>query len=264
MDANDFKIRLMEEITKCDEILGIGQTGDIHAPLIAGRSDIDLFILCDHIPDSGRRLSLYAPLDGLYDRLEMEVCSGGVWGSGDIFDVHGIEVMPMYFSASEMQEYVDEVLEGKHLEKEGSFYPVGRLASIETIHILWEKNSAWTDIVDKVRTYPQEFFDKWYSSEAGKMMDEEDLGRAQLRHEVLFYHQVVEEFLDHFLQALYARNRRYFPSRKRTESAISVFARKPQDCYKRLLKIVNLGSDENTIEDSIEELRSLCKEFREL
>lgn len=96
------------------------------------------------------------------------------------------------------------------------------------------------------------------------MVDEEDLGRAQLRHEVIFYHQVVEEFLDHFLQALYARNRRYFPSRKRTESAISGFARKPQDCYKRLLKIVNLGSDENTIEDSIEELRSLCKEFREL
>ena len=264
MDANDFKIRLMEEIAKCDDILGIGQTGDIHAPLIAGKSDIDMFILCEHIPDSDRRLSLYKPLEGLYDRLEMEVCTGGVWGSGDVFCVHGIEVMPMYFCATEMQKYVDEVLEGKRLEKEGSFYPVGRLASIETIHILWEKNNAWTDIAGKVRTYPREFFDKWYSSEAGKMMDEEDLGRARLRHEVLFYHQVVEEFLDHFLQALYAKNRRYFPSRKRTEGAIAALERKPKDCYKRLLKIIHLGSHENTMDDSIEELRSLCKELGEL
>lgn len=264
MDANDFKNRLVEEIAKCDEILGVGQTGDMHAPLIAGKSDIDLFVLCDHIPEAGRRISLYKPLNGLYDRLEMEVCSGGVWGSGDVFCVHGIEVMPMYFSAAEMRKYVDEVLEGKRLEKEGSFYPVGRLASIETIHVLWEKNNAWTDIADKVRTYPQEFFDRWYSSEAGRMMDEEDLGRAQLRHEVLFYHQVVEEFLDHFLQALYAKNGRYFPSRKRTEGAIAGFARKPQDCYNRLLKIVNLGGRESTMDDSIEELRSLCKELREL
>ncbi len=150
------------------------------------------------------------------------------------------------------------------MEKEGSFYPVGRLASIETINVLWEKNNAWTNIVNKVRTYPQDLFDKWYSSEVWRIVDEEDLGRAKLRHEVLFYHQVVEEFLDHFLQALYAKNRRYFPSRKRTESAITAFELKPQNCYERLLKIVNLGSNENTIDDSIEELRKLCKELIEL
>ena len=116
MDANDFKLKLVEEISNCDEILGIGQTGDMNAPLVEGKSDIDLF-------------------------------------------------------------------------------------------------------------------DQWYASEACRMIDEEDLGRAELRHEVLFYHQVVEAFLDHFLQALYAKNRRYFPSRKRTESAIAAFERKPQNCY---------------------------------
>lgn len=216
MDANDFKLMLVEEISNCDEILGIGQTGDMNAPLIAGKSDIDLFIICKNVPDSDRRLSLYKSLDGLYDKLEMEVSSGGVWGYGDMFYINGIDVMPMYFSVANMQEYIDEILAGKHLEKEGSFYPVGRLASIETINVLWEKNNAWTNIVSKVKTYPQDFFDKWYSSEAWRIVDEEDLGRAKLRREVLFYHQVVENFLDHFLQALYAKNRRYFPSRKRT------------------------------------------------
>ena len=264
MDANDFKLKLVEEISNCDEILGIGQTGDINAPLIAGKSDIDLFIICKNVPNSDRRLSLYKSLDGLYDKLEMEVCSGGVWGYGDLFYINGIDIMPMYFPVTNMQEYIDEILAGKHLEKEGDFYPIGRLASIETINVLWEKNHAWTNIVNKVRTYPQELFDKWYSSEDWKIVDEEDLGRAKLRHEVLFYHQVVEEFLDHFLQALYAKNRRYFPSRKRTESAIATFERKPQNCYERLLKIVNLGSNENTIDESIEELQKLCKELKEL
>lgn len=97
MDTNDFKWKLVEEISNCDEILGIGQTGDMNAPLIAGKSDIDLFIICKNVPDSDRRLSLYASLDCLYDKLEMEVCSGGVWGYGDIFYINGIDVMPMYF-----------------------------------------------------------------------------------------------------------------------------------------------------------------------
>ena len=35
MDTNDFKLKLVEEISKFDEILGIGQTGDINAPLIS-------------------------------------------------------------------------------------------------------------------------------------------------------------------------------------------------------------------------------------
>lgn len=93
----------------------------------------------------------------------------------------------------------DEILAGKHLEKEGNFYPIGRLASIETMNVLWEKNHAWTNIVNKVRTYPQDLFDQWYASEACRMIDEEDL-----------------------------------------------------------------GSDEKTIDDSIEELRKLCKELKEL
>lgn len=135
-----------------------------------------MFIICKNVPDSDRRLSLYKSLDGLYDKLEMEVCSGGVWGYGDIFYINGIDVMQMYFSVTNMQEYIDE-------------------------------------------------------------------------------------FLDHFLQALYAKNRRYFPSRKRTESAIAAFERKPQNCYERLLKVVNLGSNENTIDDSVEELRYLTRNF---
>lgn len=81
---------------------------------------------------------------------------------------------------------------------------------------------------------------------------------------MLFFHQTVEEYLDHFLQALYARNRAYFPSRKRTEAAIASFALKPEDCFRRLTDIVRLGSEGSTIPRAVQEMRALCEELKRL
>lgn len=264
MDVNHFKEELVSLIADWNEVLGIGQTGDINAPLIPGNSDIDLFVICKTVPSKEWRREAYQKLAGKYEELQMEACAGGVWGYGDIFLVNGIDVMPMYFSINEMKGYIEEVLAGKHLSKDGRFYPIGRLASIETLTVLYEEKRSWSDIIDLVKDHPASLFEKWYESEASRIIDEEDLGRAELRHEILFYHQVVEEFLDHFLQALYAKNNCYFPSRKRTEAAIQGFDRKPEKCYERLLKVVMLGSQENTIEDSIQEIRALAKELKEL
>lgn len=264
MNANEFKNRLVEFLSADERILGIGQTGDMNAPLVPGKSDIDMFVLCTDVPSKTEREEMYRKFSAEYESLQMEVCGGGIWGYGDIFMCGGIDVMPMYFTVEEMQGYLEEVLDGKHLEKEGRFYPIGRLASIESINILFERNKTWSKIVALVKSHPEALFKKWYESECWKMIDEEDLGRAELRHEILFYHQVVEEFLDHFLQALYAKNDCYFPSRKRTEKAIAEFKKKPADCYERLLKIVELASKEETIEASVAELRKLGKELKEM
>lgn len=94
------------------------------------------------------------------------------------------------------------------------------------------------------------------------MLDEEDLGRVVLRKEVLFYHQVLEEALDHSLQALYAINHCYFPSRKRTQIALENFKIKPEDCYNRLTKIVEQSVKSETMEASVNQLRSLIEEIR--
>lgn len=263
MNANDFRDRLVSLLAAWDEIRGIGQTGDMNAPLIPGKSDIDLFVICDHVPDREERLARYQTLTAGCDSLQMEVCGGGIWGYGDIFVCEGVDVMPMYFTCEEMENYLREVLDGKHLEREGRFYPIGRLASIESLNVLYEENAAWTTLIDMVRVHPQDLFARWYTSESEWMVDEEDLNRAELRHEVLFYHQVVEEFLDHFLQALYAKNNRYFPSRKRTEDAIMSFRIKPKDCAERLLRIVELGSRAETIDESIAELRAIAQELKE-
>ena len=58
---------MVEEISNCEEMLGIGQTGDMNAPLIPGKSDIDLFIICKKVPNAERRLSLYQSFDALYE-----------------------------------------------------------------------------------------------------------------------------------------------------------------------------------------------------
>lgn len=173
-----FVQQLIRQISGCSQVLGIGQTGDPAAPLIPGKSDIDLFVICSTVPDRQQRLALYSPLEGSYDRLDMEVCSGGIWGYGDIFIREGIDVMPMYFTAEEMLSYVQQVLAGQHLEKEGRFYPIGRLASIETLHVLHERGSSWTDIIDLVKTKPEPLFTRWYENEISRVLDEEDLGRA--------------------------------------------------------------------------------------
>ena len=228
--VNDFNKKLISLLTENEEICGIGQTGDMNAPLIPGKSDIDLFVICRNVPEKGYRREIYEKLAGNFDHLEMEVCAGGIWGYGDIFLAEGIDVMPMYFTVDEMRDYLEEVLSGRHLAKEGRFYPIGRLASVETLNVLYEKDQAWTKLIQRVKEHPRALFDSWYAYESGCMIDEEDLGRAALRHEVLFYHQVVEEFLDHFLQALYAKNDCYFPSRKRTRQAIAGFAKKPVNC----------------------------------
>lgn len=87
----------------------------------------------------------------------------------------------------------------------------------------------------------------WFENEISQVLDEEDLGRANLHHEVLFFHQVLENALDHLLQALYAVNYCYFPSRKRTMTAIDTFKLKLDSCNNRLRKMVLNGATEETI-----------------
>lgn len=65
-------------------------------------------------------------------------------------------------------------------------------------------------------------------------------------------------------EALYAKNDSYFPSRKRTEKAIAGCKKKPAGCYGRLLKIVQRAAKEETIEESVAELRKLGNELKKI
>jgi hypothetical protein len=140
----------------------------------------------------------------------MNVCNGGIWGYGDILIIEGIDVMFMYFTMEEMDQYLEEVLQGKHLDREGGFYPTGRLSSVESIYILYENNSAWTSMIEKVKKPPVDLFQKLFNYHIQRVIDDEDLGRVLLRKEVMFYHSVLENSFDHLLQALFALNLHIF------------------------------------------------------
>ena len=146
--------------------------------MIAGFSDIDMFVLCSRIPTREERITLYEKYSSEYSDLQMNVCCGCLWGYGDILCIEGIDVMYMYFTIEEMENYVDEVLSGKHLNRKNGFYPTGRLASIETIHILYERNEVWTKLKEKVASKPAELFDKLFTFHLSNIINEEDLGRV--------------------------------------------------------------------------------------
>lgn len=264
MKVNEVKNKIIDDLAQKDYIFGVGQTGDINAKMTAGFSDIDMFVLCSRIPTSEERITLYEKYSSEYSDLQMNACCGGLWGYGDILFIEGIDVMYMYFTIEEMENYVDEVLSGKHLNRKNGFYPTGRLASIETIHILYERNEVWTKLKEKVASKPAELFDKLFTFHLSNIINEEDLGRVQLRKEVLFYQTVLENALDHFLQALYALNHVYFPSRKRIETYIDSFYKKPEHSFDRLLQIIQKSVCFETIDESIKELKEITKELSEL
>jgi hypothetical protein len=264
MKVIDIKNSLVNELSRMEKIKGIGQTGDINAKLIPGNSDIDMFVLCSTIPTEAERKNVYIKFSEEYSEYQMNVCNGGIWGYGDILLIDGIDVMFMYFTIEEMEQYLDDVLEGKHLEREGGFYPTGRLSSVENINILYESSGVWTSLKEKVKKYPADLFKKLFDYHISNVLDNEDLGRVLLRKEVLFYHSVLENSMDHLLQALFAANDTYLPSRKRTEQYIREFQRKPDNCYGRFMQILVDSISDKTIEKSVKELRNITLEIMQI
>jgi len=94
--------------------------------------------------------------------------------------------------------------------------------------------------------------------------DREDLERAVVRKDVLFYHFALDLALDHYLQALFAVNRTYFPSRKRSLSFIDKFIVKPHGCNERLLEIIRLGGYPDGINESYNLFSDMVNELKDL
>ncbi|HEX3076043.1 MAG TPA: DUF4037 domain-containing protein [Lachnospiraceae bacterium] len=264
MKAIEIRDKLVLDLSQLQEVKGIGQTGDINAKLIPGQSDIDLFVLCTSVPKEDVRKQIYSRYSTDYTGCQMNASNGGIWGYGDILFIEGIDVMFMYFTFDEMRDYIEEVLRGDHLGKEGDFYPTGRLSSIENINILYEDSATWSSLKERAKTYPHELFERLFKYHINSVLDEEDLGRVLLRKEVMFYHQVLEHALDHLLQALFALNNTYFPSRKRSEQYIESFMLKPTDCNERILRIIKDSVEPNSMAESVKELRSITGEIERL
>jgi hypothetical protein len=256
---------LIDSISSMKEVQSIGISGSKTELPKAGEGDIDVFIYCDAIPDLEKRQALISQMGDLLHDGKINVFEGGHWGTGDFALINGVETWLMYFTLDENSKDVEVILNGDYPDKlDNYYYPVGRLAMLKGINVLYDKNNYLGSLKERLSEYPDKLSEVLTQYHLEELEDVEDLERAVTRKDVLFYHFAMDIAMDHFLQALFAANKTYFPSRKRTLGFIDVFALKPKGCGEGLLEVIRLGACPETIGQSYELWRSMINELKKI
>ncbi|ERI92336.1 hypothetical protein HMPREF1982_02318 [Clostridiales bacterium oral taxon 876 str. F0540] len=267
MNYNTEKILelLIDGASELNEVQSIGISGSkIEIPK-AGEGDIDVFIYCDEIPKLEKRKAVVDKLGDFLKEVKFNVFEGGHWGTGDFVSINGIETWLMYFTIDETTDNINSILSGDYPDKlDNYYYPIGRCAMLKNISILYDRNIFLASLKEKLSDYPEELSQKLVQYHFEELNDVEDLERAVARKDVLFYHFALDLAIDHFLQALFAMNKIYFPSRKRTISFINNFRIKPEGCEDKLLEVVRLGAYPDSVNKSYELWTKLINEIATL
>lgn len=241
---------LWDAIDRMDGVAAFGYTGDERLDLRENGSDIDAFVFARSIPPPAIRADRYrAALGNAIEILDSEAIAGGPWGHADRLVVGGTELWLMYFRTDETLHDLEETLAGRRLDREGEFFPTGRLAALRNLNAV-KDDGFLKRIRERLGVYPGMLREKMVSHHLPLAYDEEDFASALRRTDVWFYHTVLDNALEHFLQALYAVNETYFPSRKRNESYLAAFPKKPVLTVERITEAIRFGASEATLEMS--------------
>lgn len=255
---------LIDSISGMGEVQAIGKSGGKELPQ-NNESDIDIFVFCDAIPSGQERRARIEAACGA----EAEITTGAVedkhWGVCDYVDIESTEVCLLFFSTAQAEAEIEAILRGERVEKEANyFYPTGRCATYLTMHSLYDPRGFLAAMRAKLSVYPAALAQKLVLHHLGHLSDVEDLERAVSRQDVLFYHFALDIALDHFLQALFAANGCFFPSRKRTFAYLQDFCIQPARCAERLAQVVALGGSPGTLAESYTVWSGLCNETVEI
>ena len=261
MALPEYYNRLINTVSEIDGVCAIGKSGGEKLPEQC-ESDIDIFVFCDEIPKVTTRQSVVNKLGTIVSEMKLSETSGRFWGVCDFITIVGIDLCLMYFTVDEMNKDIDSVLDGTRLDRESEyFYPTGRCATFKNMHILYDENRYIEGMKEKLAIYPTLLSEKLYNHHIVKINDTEDFNRAVARKDVLFYHSTLETAIDHFLQALFAFNKCFFPNRKRSVQFIDNFAYKPLNCSERLLRVIERGSKPESLQQSYDIWTELCTEL---
>jgi hypothetical protein len=256
---------LLENVSRMNEVQSIGISGSKTSFPKAGEGDIDVFIYCDTVPLFEKRKSIINQIGSLLQEEKINVFEGGHWGIGDFMLINGVETWLMYFTEKETINNIESILNGDYPGKlENYYYPIGRCAMLKEISILYDKDSFLSLLKERLSQYPNNLAEKIIQYHLSELKDTEDLERAVIRKDVLFYHFAIDIAIDHFLQALFAINRTYFPSRKRSLNFIRSFNIKPERCDEQLLDVVRLGGCAESIEKSYEIWINMVSKLKDL
>lgn len=256
---------LIKNISVLNEVQSIGISGSKTPLPKAGEGDIDVFIYCDKIPVTDSRQAILNQLGNSIEDGKVNIFAGGNWGVGDFLLINGVETWLMYFTVNETLADVESTLKGRLPDKiDNYYYPIGRNAMLKNITILYDKNNFLKSLKERLSDYPDELSAVITERNMIKLEDTEDLERAVNRKDVLFYHFALDIAIDSFLQALFALNKTYFPSRKRTVDFIENFNVKPDNCSERLLNVIKSGGFPEGLDESYKTWRDLCDELKKM
>lgn len=256
---------LAGRLSELPGVLSVGRSGGGRKlPASGADGDIDVFLYCDAIPDEISREAALASMGGCLADARAGVFSGGRWGAGDFARIEGVDTWLMFFTVREAQAEVESILNGDHPGREGGFYPTGRCAMYLGMEILCDRTGFLASLKERLSVYPDTLAERLARHHLYALDDTEDFERAVARKDSLFYHFALENALDHYLQALFALNKTFFPSRKRSLEYIARFEKKPEKCEERLLDTIRLGGAEDGIEASYAVWTALVRELHAL
>jgi hypothetical protein len=255
---------LIHAVAAMGEVQSIGRSGGRQLPAAAADGDIDVFIYCTEIRPSDKRRALLQGLGESLGEITIDAIGGGHWGNGDLVYINGVETWLMYFTMEEASAEVRSVLDGKLPDRLDDYYPIGRCAMLLGADVLCDKERFLFNIKALLMAYPDSLSQGLVTHHVARLGNVEDLLRAVSRNDVFFYHFALDAALDHYLQALFALNKVYFPSRKRSMEHIRKFCVKPEHSEDRLLEVVRLGGCPAELPKSYELWQGLVKELKAL
>jgi hypothetical protein len=262
METKEILDMLLEKIASIDEVRAIGMSGNKTSLPVVGEGDIDIFVYCKEIPGVDIRDILLNEVESIED-IKVNVFQEGHWGIADYASINGVETWIMYFTIEETKLNIDSILRGDYPDKlDNYYYPIGRCAMLKDINIVYDKDGFLQSMKSRLSDYPSNLANVLTQYHIEQLEDTEDLQRAATRKDVLFYHFALDLTLDHFLQALFALNKTYFPSRKRSIQLITKFLITPSNCSERLLEVVRLGGNGETLDQSYALWTELVHELR--
>jgi len=253
---------LMRAIASLPGVRAVAKAGGTE--IQADASDIDVHAFCDRIPQKSEREEMLTSFGGAVEKYTLFTGYNEFWGVVDLIYTDGAPICVMYKDGGRTLAYLDSVLAGERLDKEGGFfYPTGLCATIMNLGVFHEDGFLQA-ARDRLADYPAILSEKLVERHIGKLRDMEDMDSAVAKRDPFFYHCTLDESLDHFFQSLFAMNRVYYPSRKRNISYIEKFSIKPRDCVERLYQAVSLGGKPETLQESSQVWQGLVKEMTEL